>query len=552
MRGRWLIPWGSRVNLASIGHSIRLLAPDFMVYVTFVITLTVCEAYNRSFASTDQVVDVECSPYERQKPSAGGVSVLRAIFSYRSFRNAVNAVSEVLVVVLLCLVSVAWPSLLSSFYFVVFLGFMTVWAFCLTRSCHCVRVMKTMLISYLAVHLITLYLYQMWPFQNDVEPSTLVGLTPILETNCSSVWAVHFVKQDPAVYGNAVLLFVFYMYLAFQIRYLDKMRVGDSVPDDLVNSGQNGEVFESVSSIHEDLLRFADAEVCGNIETTTAATERNKADVAAGSSDTKTRKQSDLFSHCPLLVDVYALLLRHAYVGSLLVMMAWAITYHSWLSFVWLLLACVIWMCSNSRRTFFFLSPFIVFYAEALLILQFIYGLNLTAAELPDDLPGFPLQQIGLIKPVGPAWVPLFIKVLYSCLFWASMRFFCYERKSLSSGGVSLPGGITIYGTFANYESQSSWLERFMAKYWIYVVGLVLLLISLRQPVFLYNIGYMVFFVTLLTVLQVSFALCRRLLFFYWMVLSAYSIVILWLVYTYQFHGVPEMWRNWTYWSDDV
>lgn len=43
-----------------------------------------------------------------------------------------------------------------------------------------------------------------------------------------------------------------------------------------------------------------------------------------------------------------------------------------------------------------------------------------------------------------------------------------------------------------------------LVKYWIYVVGLVLLLISIRTPVVAYEVCYMAFFVVLITVLQVS------------------------------------------------
>ena len=46
------------------------------------------------------------------------------------------------------------------------------------------------------------------------------------------------------------------------------------------------------------------------------------------------------------------------------VLQAWSITYHSWLTFVLLLWACVLWMIPNQRAAMLRCSPFLVIYAE--------------------------------------------------------------------------------------------------------------------------------------------------------------------------------------------
>jgi len=65
-------------------------------------------------------------------------------------------------------------------------------------------------------------------------------------------------------------------------------------------------------------------------------------------------------------------------------------------------------------------SPVVVVYAECLLILQYIYGFDLTNDELPDSLShnssfaannGFRLDEIGLAKYRHPVF-PLGVKVL--------------------------------------------------------------------------------------------------------------------------------------------
>lgn len=61
--------------------------------------------------------------------------------------------------------------------------------------------------------------------------------------------------------------------------------------------------------------------------------------------------------------------------------------YHSWLTFVLLLSANVLWMIPNQRKAMMRSSPFIVLYAEALLIAQYIYGMDLNNEELPTSVP---------------------------------------------------------------------------------------------------------------------------------------------------------------------
>lgn len=65
---------------------------------------------------------------------------------------------------------------------------------------------------------------------------------------------------------------------------------------------------------------------------------------------------------------------------------AWSIVYHSWLTFVLLLWANVLWMIPNQRKAMMRSSPFIVLYAELLLVAQYIYGMDLNNNELPTKV----------------------------------------------------------------------------------------------------------------------------------------------------------------------
>jgi len=74
---------------------------------------------------------------------------------------------------------------------------------------------------------------------------------------------------------------------------------------------------------------------------------------------------------------------------------AWSITYHSWLTFALLLMACLLWMLPNSRKWCLRFSPIVLFYVECLLVAQYIYGMNIRD-ELPDMAGSYSFDEIGL------------------------------------------------------------------------------------------------------------------------------------------------------------
>lgn len=57
-------------------------------------------------------------------------------------------------------------------------------------------------------------------------------------------------------------------------------------------------------------------------------------------------------------------------------------------------------MVPHSRKAYLLCSPIVVFYGEALLVIQFVYGMNLK--ELPEESNGIKLEEIGLKKFTYP------------------------------------------------------------------------------------------------------------------------------------------------------
>lgn len=88
-------------------------------------------------------------------------------------------------------------------------------------------------------------------------------------------------------------------------------------------------------------------------------------------------------------------------VWSFFCLQAWSITYHSWLTFAFLLAACILWMLPNSRGWCLRTSPFVLAYAVLLLLAQYIFCMNLDN-ELPKMAGTYKLDEIGLKRFVDP------------------------------------------------------------------------------------------------------------------------------------------------------
>lgn len=72
--------------------------------------------------------------------------------------------------------------------------------------------------------------------------------------------------------------------------------------------------------------------------------------------------------------------------------------YHSWTTFALLLWALILWMVPNKRALMMKCSPFIVFYSMLLVIVQYVYSMDLTEEELPTQINGIKVSEIGFIK----------------------------------------------------------------------------------------------------------------------------------------------------------
>uniref|UniRef100_A0A5S6R6C3 Piezo-type mechanosensitive ion channel component n=1 Tax=Trichuris muris TaxID=70415 RepID=A0A5S6R6C3_TRIMR len=543
-----------KVQGGGVVEYVRFFLPDILVFTVTLCSIVLARMSARVPAN-DESPELPMHSLN-SKPHSPGSPQPREATSRRNTSLIVpdtldfrSCMPQLILGLLFCSIAVIFPCMWTLPYFVFFLLLMTLWSVYKVPSPGAARTLVVLLLLYSSVNLVALYLYQLWPLQTQIPPedlaARLLGFKAYINATCTEAPGLHFAGGVSwSAYAYPVLVFAFYLSLAFQ-SFLVSVPVKRSSLSPSRCTSTESLISESPSA-KEDAGPFMhkamDRPTAYSIETA----EISKSDVAPS-----------WCKCCALLNTGYAkifpFLLRNFYAVSLVIMMTWAVLYHSWLSFVWLVIACIVWMRRDSRRAFFCFSPLILFYAEALLLLQFIYGLELTEAELPDEMSGVPLKQIGLVKPAQAAVVPLFVKMLFTLSFWATLRLLLYEKKrNREESELDTSAG---YGTFSqrdNSKEKHNILEQILSKYWIYVVSLVLMIISIRQPVFAYNIIYMAFFLSLISVMLISFSAWKNMLFLYWLILAAYSICVLLFIYTFQFHGVPELWKSWTSWSNET
>lgn len=170
-------------------------------------------------------------------------------------------------------------------------------------------------------------------------------------------------------------------------------------------------------------------------------------------------------------------------------------------------------------------SPFLVAYAEFLLIATYLYGMNLTDDELPSNVNtiGINLPQIGFVKyehyPIGP----IMLKSLFTIMFLSSLRQMIQERQSerqsTALADMVAPLQLTVGAATARegiqrkQEKESVFLTKaaslintFLIKFWIVIVTITLFVCGITgQQMTGFRIVYMALFLIFVLTFQVSY-----------------------------------------------
>ncbi|KAI3362908.1 hypothetical protein L3Q82_011502, partial [Scortum barcoo] len=430
---------------------------------------------------------------------------------------------RILAISLLALAGITLPSAFSAIYFLLFIGVCTWWACHLPISHLGFNALCVMVGFFTSGHMICLYLYQSLLAQALFPPHSLwarlFGLKDIIiPGNCSSPYDLNLnADHDWPVYANPGILFLLYITITTVIK------TGcHGTPNQLV--------VQSMAT-----------------ESSRGGTMAGESQPNLGVSVSSRGQQSE--SPFSLLGKM---VMQQSYVCALIAMMVWSITYHSWLTFVLLLWACLIWMLRARRHAATLCSPFILLYGLGLCCLQYVWAMELQH-ELPTTVGTMSLRQLGLVRAQYPC-LRLGAMLLFTLTFWLLVRQSVKENFSKKRKMATPLQEVTTEEGASN-ESVLKVLGGMVmscyAKYWIYVCGGMFIMVSFAGKLVGYKIIYMLLFLLCLCVYQVYYSLWRRLLKLFWWLVVAYTMLVLISIYTYQFEDFPGYWRNFTGFTEE-
>ncbi|XP_071237733.1 piezo-type mechanosensitive ion channel component 1-like isoform X1 [Salvelinus alpinus] len=576
----------SRLPLDDPWGVVRLLTPDLGVFVISLVTLVVCNRLVKkrddvtflSIASdstqgTEDESETKEGEEEEEEGDEEGMSspsdpVVSAATRAKQLAARLRATAQkvlrdlgrILAITLLALAGITLPSAFSAIYFLLFIGVCTWWACHFPISHLGFNVLCVMVGFFTAGHLVCLYLYQCPIAQGIFPPASLwarlFGLKDIIKPgNCSASYDLILnTEHDWPVYVNPGILLLLHITVATVLKIsshhgsADKGEEGAQLVKGTEAGGAEVELKpwsaqrRPSQSDTENTLQSIESTVDG---VTNGSSVQN---LGPGLSSAPDGQHGDHPLH--LLGRV---VMQQSYVCALIAMMVWSITYHSWLTFVLLLWACLIWMLRARRHFAMLCSPFILLYVLALCFLQYVWAMDLQP-ELPRTVGTMSLRQLGLDRAQYPC-LRLGAMLLYTLTFWLLLRQSVKDNFSRKkSRSAPLQEVTTGEGSGQNesvLKVVGSLVMSCYAKYWIYVCGGMFIMVSFAGKLVGYKIIYMLLFLLCLCLYQVYYSLWRRLLKVFWWLVVAYTMLVLITIYTFQFEDFPAYWRNFTGFTEE-
>ncbi|XP_026212152.1 piezo-type mechanosensitive ion channel component 1 isoform X3 [Anabas testudineus] len=583
----------SRLPLDDPWSVLRLLCPDLGVCVVALVTIILCSRLvrNRKMAaaanitsledySTDKTTDVEeededeeddkeeARDEEDEEQSLPGEPDEEVSTATRAkqlaerlkatARKVLRDLGRILAISLLALAGITLPSAFSAIYFLLFISICTWWAWNLPISHLGFNALCVMVGFFAAGHMVCLYLYQSLLAQALFPPHSLwarlFGLKDIIiPGNCSSPYDFNLNgNHDWPVYVNPGILLLLYITIA------TVLKTGcHGTPNQQVEKEQWQDKREALKEEMVELRSWNQQKEASKDDTQlmllSVGTENSQGAMVAGESqpdlDVAASRGGQSESPFFLLAKV---VMQQSYVCALIAMMVWSITYHSWLTFVLLLWACLIWIIRARQHAATLCSPFILLYGLVLCCLQYVWAMELQP-ELPTTVGTMSLRQLGLDRAQYPC-LRLGAMLLFTLTFWLLLRQSVKENFRRKRK-MATPLQEVTTGDGAANESVLKVLGGMVmscyAKYWIYVCGGMFIMVSFAGKLVGYKIVYMLLFLLCLCLYQVYYSLWRRLLKLFWWLVVAYTMLVLISIYTYQFEDFPGYWRNFTGFTEE-
>ncbi|XP_018306934.1 piezo-type mechanosensitive ion channel component isoform X9 [Mycetomoellerius zeteki] len=524
-----------RLDSASVWEVFYWLTPEFIVLPTVLVIYFICRflTQRRASAEEDETALHEENNLQRKKTEDSSTKII----------NFLGSIGIYVVLASLCCVATLKPSIEAAFYFLVFLGAATCWA-CNKELRKGFAVICRIIMVIVIVHIVILLAYQNeWP--QEIIPvssawSRYLALAAVYHTNCSDPRNVEYTDNaDWLIYGYALRLFWLYYILALQSQFLSRkplMRFG---------SGRTGLLQDSTTG---SIIVNQDGQQDDNIQMQS---------LSEGTPDETPGVVEQIIM---AVYSIFQLIVNSSYLATNIIMMTWSIMYHSWTTFVLLLWALILWMVPNKRASMMKCSPFIVFYATLLLLGQYIYSMDLTDEELPRVVSGVKISEIGFSKADELGYWHLIVKCLFISMFWITMRQYMAERKqqrrssALRDMIAPLHVSVTTATTAMSQEAPEikskfmkdvgKLLQHLLTRFWIAVVAIMLFICGITgERMTMFRIVYMSLFLIFVITFQISWTAWRKMMYVFWVTVIGYSIVMLILVYTYQFQNFPKYWE---------
>ncbi|XP_042163818.1 piezo-type mechanosensitive ion channel component 2-like [Oncorhynchus tshawytscha] len=247
------------------------------------------------------------------------------------------------------------------------------------------------------------------------------------------------------------------------------------------------------------------------------------------------------------VVTVFRFIMKQSYVCALIAMMAWSITYVSWLTFVFLMWSCMLWMVRDRRRYTMLTSPFMVLYGNLLIVLQYIWSF-----ELLEPVPGLFLKMDVPFRQLGS-------KILCLLSFWLLLIQTLTERQEEQREEAVVLTDVHVDNQPKKKKEEDeeggeqdimqvlgNMVMEMLVKYWIYICGGMFFFVSFEGRMVMYKIIYMMLLLFCVALYQVHYEYWRRILKYFWMSVVVYTMLVLVLVYTFQFETSLPFWSNMT------
>ncbi|XP_041645226.1 piezo-type mechanosensitive ion channel component 1 isoform X2 [Cheilinus undulatus] len=564
----------SRLPLEDPWNVLRLLCPDLGVCVVTMVTIILCSRLvrNREMVAAANITTLEDDTtenttddeedHEEEEASEDEDEEERSLpgdldeevstatkakqLAERLKATALKVLRDlgrILAISLLALAGITLPSAFSAIYFLLFIGVCTWWACHLPISHLGFNALCVMVGFFTSGHMLCLYLYQSLLAQALFPPQTLwarlFGLKDIIiPGNCSAPYDLNLnTDHDWPVYVNPGILFLLYITIA------TVLKTGCHGPP---NQTEEKQEEEKSGVLKEEDVQITLLSLGPERGGETSAAEESQQDLGDGAPTNGQQSESPLF----LLGKV---VMQQSYVCALIAMMVWSITYHSWLTFVLLLWACLIWILRARRHAATLCSPFILLYGLALCCLQYVWGMELQP-ELPTTVGTMSLSQLGLDRPQYPC-LRLGAMLLFTLTFWLLVRQSVKEnfriKRKMAIPLQEVTTGEERAGNESMLKVVGGMVMSSYAKYWIYVCGGMFIMVSFAGKLVGYKIIYMLLFLLCLCLYQVYYSLWRRLLKIFWWLVVAYTMLVLISIYTYQFEDFPGYWRNFTGFTEE-